>query len=68
MKKIQSNITSYQEQQRLIKSQKDKEEQGVDLDRYMENLQAESPVDKTEIKKLRVGKTFCKKTIIYMLI
>ncbi|XP_075148994.1 kanadaptin [Haematobia irritans] len=52
---IQNNIIAYQDQQKHLKLQKEKEEQGEDLDSYMENLKSkESPMDKTEIKKLRL--------------
>ncbi|XP_013101456.2 kanadaptin [Stomoxys calcitrans] len=51
---IRNNILAYQEQQRSLKMQKEKE-LGDDLDSYMENLQnKETPMDKTEIKKLRL--------------
>lgn len=57
LQQVQANISAYQEKQKLFKTQKENEESNDDLDSYMENLQAkEKPVDKTEIKKLRVGK------------
>ncbi|XP_073817749.1 kanadaptin [Musca autumnalis] len=55
LQQVQTNIVTYQEKQRLLKSQKEMEESNDDLDSYMENLQTkESQVDKIEIKKLRL--------------
>lgn len=57
LQQVQANISAYQEKQKLLKTQKENEESNDDLDSYMENLQAkEKPVDKIEIKKLRVGR------------
>ncbi|XP_061390040.1 kanadaptin [Musca vetustissima] len=55
LQQVQANIVAYQEKKKQLKTQKEKEESNDDLDSYMENLQTkENPVDKIEIKKLRL--------------
>lgn len=59
---MQLSIKSYQEQQKQLKFQEDKD----DLDDFMSDLQAkEIQIDKTEIRKLRVSFTSQYLTSLY---